>query len=266
MFVDINAYVGHWPFRKLVFNTLSGLDELAREYDITHMAVANVNGLFYKDANVANLELLRELEEYSGATKFVPFAIVNPTYPGWEKDAREMIEKGFCGFEIAPRYHKYSLAPEMLYDMYSPVHRAGAVMQLAEELGVPVRICASFENFRQRSDLDTPDNISGDELFALLSKYENVTALLTSFSLLAVVGKLGDLVKARKNIYFDTTQGGMLDRAICRLALSRVPQEQICFGSLSPFNYIETNLLRTQLSDLDGEMIKKNGAKALGLI
>ena len=60
MFVDINTYVGHWPFRNLKYNTLNGLDELAQRNGITHMVVANLHGLFYKDCNVANLELLEE--------------------------------------------------------------------------------------------------------------------------------------------------------------------------------------------------------------
>ena len=46
MFIDINTYVGHWPFRNLKYNTLEGLDKLAREYGVTHMVVANLNGFF----------------------------------------------------------------------------------------------------------------------------------------------------------------------------------------------------------------------------
>ncbi len=262
MFIDINAYVGHWPFRNLEFNTLEGLDTLAREYDITHMVVANLNGLFYKDANVANLELLEELSAYSGKTKFIPMAIVNPVYPGWERDARDMIAAGFCGFELVPLYHGYSLAPEMLYDRYSPVHRAGKVMELASELGVPVRICASFENFRGRSELDTTKNIAADDYVALISKYENVPLLATGFSMFAAGGKLSELTKSRKNIFFDTTATAMLDSKLSERAKANVPEEQMCFGSLSPFNYIETNLIRTELSGLDAEKIKGNGKKA----
>ena len=100
MFIDVNTYVGHWPYRNTKYNTLDGLDVIAQKYDITHMVVANITGFFYKDANTANLELLDELKNYKGKTTFLPMAIVNPTYPAWEKDARDMIAKGFAGFEI----------------------------------------------------------------------------------------------------------------------------------------------------------------------
>ena len=266
MLVDINTYVGHWPFRKLEFNTLSGLDTLARENGITHMIVANLNGLFYKDANDANRELLAELSEYKGETEFIPFAIVNPTYPGWERNARTMIEAGFRGFELCPRYHGYSLAPEMLYDMYAPVHRAAKVFDLAKELGVPVRICASFENFRGRSDFDTPDNITGEELYALLSKYEDVITFVTGFSPSGAGEHFGKLLKDRKNIFFDLTQLDTLPAKLSVLTTNVVPDDQICFGTLSPFNYIEPALLRMELSGYDGEKIRTNGARALGLL
>ncbi len=262
MFIDINTYVGHWPFRNLEFNTLEGLDTLAREYDITHMVVANLNGIFYKDANAANLELLGELEGYEGKTKFIPMALVNPAYPGWERDARKMIAMGFCGFELAPLYHGYSLSPEMLFDQYSPIHRAGKVMELARELGVPVRVCASFENFRGRSELDTAKSISADDYVALVSKYSDVPLLATGFSIFAAE-RLGELAKTRKNIFFDTTATALLDSNLCRNAVERVPEECICFGSLSPFNYMETNLLRIELSGLSAEKIKENGKKSI---
>lgn len=265
MFIDINAYVGHWPFRKLECNTLKGLDILACENEITHMVVANLNGLFYKDANAANLELLDELKSYRGKTKFIPIAIVNPTYPAWERDARDMIEVGFYGFELTPLYHGYSLAPEMLYDAYSPIHRAGKVMELAEELGVPVRMCASFENFRGRSELDTPKNITADDYVALISNYENVPLLATGFSMFGVKGEFSELVKSRGNIFFDTTATALLDSSFCEIVKRNVSEEQICFGSLSPFNYIETNLLRIELSGLDADKIKLNGARAFKL-
>ena len=266
MFIDISTYVGHWPFRNLRYNTLSGLDELAGRYGITHMVVANLNGLFYKDANTANLELLSELSAYSGKTTFLPMAIVNPTYPAWEKDARDMIKAGFKGFELAPVYHGYSLAPEMLYDEYSPKHRALEVMNLAEELGVPVRICAGFENFRGRSALDNYNNITGDDYFALLSKNRNVHVLATSFSAFAAGEKFKKLLETRKNTYFDTTQFETLGNNAAKSLMETIDSSQLCFGSLSPFNYMEANLLRMEFtSGFDADKMKTNAARAFGL-
>ncbi|MBQ8004114.1 MAG: hypothetical protein IJ299_03390 [Oscillospiraceae bacterium] len=263
MFIDISTYVGHWPFRNLKYNTLAGLDKLAQENSITHMVVANVNGFFYKDANTANLELLEELKSYNGKTAFLPMAIVNPAYPAWEKDARDMIKAGFAGFELAPIYHGYSLAPEMLFDEYSPKHRALDVIKLAEELDVPVRICAGFENFRGRSALDNYKNISGEDYFALLSKNENVHVFATSFSPLAAGEHFKKLLETRKNTYFDTTQFDTFNNKAAENALKIIDASQLCFGSLSPFNYMEANLLRMEFTpEFDADKMKINAKRA----
>ncbi|MBQ2841027.1 MAG: hypothetical protein IJE70_06740 [Oscillospiraceae bacterium] len=264
MFIDINTYVGHWPFRNLKYNTLEGLDKLAREYGVTHMVVANLNGFFYKDANTANLELLKELESYNGETEFLPLAIVNPAYPEWEKDARDMIAKGFAGFELAPLYHGYSLAPEMLYDEYSPKHRALEVLNLAEELDVPVRICAGFENFRGRSPFDTYENIKGDDYFALLSKNKNVHVFVTSFAPSAVSDRFAELLKDRENTYLDLTQISPIEskKALAK-TLENVTNKKLCFGSLSPFCYMAAELIKMEfVPELDTEAMKTNAARA----
>lgn len=263
MFIDISTYVGHWPFRSLSYNTLAGLDELAERYGVTHMVVANVNGLFYKDANTANLELLDELKAYKGKTVFLPMAIVNPTYPEWEKNARDMIAAGFAGFEMAPIYHGYSLAPEWLYDEYTPKHRAKWVIDLAEELDVPVRICAGFENFRGRSPFDNYNNITGEDYFALLSKNTNVHVFATSFSPLAAGEHFKKLLETRKNTYFDTTQSETFNNSAGKGIMSVITKEQLCFGSLSPFNYMEANLLRMEYTpEFDADAMKINAARA----
>lgn len=264
MFIDINTYVGHWPFRNLKYNTLTGLDELAQRYDITHMVVANLNGLFYKDCNMANLELLEELKTYKGKTKFLPMAIVNPTYIAWEKDARAMIEAGFMGFELAPIYHGYKLGMQPKYDSYFPEQVAAPVMELAKELEVPVRICASFENIRGRGRMDAFENIPGDEYHALLSKYPEVPVLCTSFSPLSAGEKFSALIRERKNIFFETNAFGECQvYGIPEKILQIADESQICFGSLSPFAYMEMGLINMEYAPAwNTEAVKANGARA----
>ena len=263
MLIDISSYIGHWPFRNLKYNTLQGLDELAQNNGITHMVVANLNGIFYKDANVANLELLEELKSYKGKTVFLPLAMVNPSYIQWEKDARQMIEAGFVGFEMAPLYHGYSLGPEVLPDSYSACHRAAEVFSLAEELDVPIRICAGFENFRGRSPLDKFENLKADDYYKVLSKNKNVHVFVTSFHPGTAGEKLGELLKVRCNTYFDTTQFETFNTIHVKRVSEILMPEQICFGSLSPFNYIESNLLKiTYTPEFDYDLISTNPARA----
>lgn len=265
MFIDISTYVGHWPFRNLENNTLEGLDKLAQDNGITHMVVANIEGFFYKDANRANISLLKQLKAYSGKTAFLPLAIVNPTYPEWERDAREMIEAGFAGFEIAPFYHFYSFGPEMLFDSYTPTHLAGQVLALAEELDVPVRVCTSIENFRARSKYENYENPNANDIYALLSGNKNAHVFVTSFHPGAMSPALSQLVKERRNTYFELTAmaPGALHSGGVSGAMQILTDEQLCYGSLAPFQYLEPTLITLEYEKaINTEAAKKAPARA----
>ena len=261
MFIDINTYVGHWPFRNLKYNTLAGLDELAQKHEITHMVVANLHGLFYKDANVANEELLEELKAYNGKTVFLPMAIVNPTYPGWEDDARAMIKAGFAGFELVPLYHGYKLKGQLQQDSYFMHFPAEPVMALAEELDVPVRVCSWFENIRGRGRMDIFEDLTGDDLYMLMKNHPNVHVICNSFNPSGAGEKFGELLKTRKNTYFDTIKVDCQCGGPERI-LNVVTMDQVCYGSLSPFNYMEASLIDMEYGIYDTEAMKTNAARA----
>lgn len=263
MFVDVNTYVGHWPFRKLTHNSLEQLDLLAREYDITHMVVANIEGFFYKDANQANLSLLSEWKRYRGATVFLPLAIVNPTYPEWERDAREMIQAGFAGLEIAPYYHFYSFGPEPVPDGYE--HPAGQVLKLAKELDVPVRVCTSIENYRARSKYERDNNPTASEIYQLLWSEPDAHVFVTGFHPGNMTQELKALVRRRKNTYFDLT--AMAYAALktdgVSEALDHIDISQLCYGSLSPLQYMEPTMITLAYEPkLDAEIVKNAPARA----
>ena len=265
MFIDTSSYIGHWPFRNLENNTLDGLDKLAQDNGITHMMVANIEGFFYKDANRANLSLLKQLKAYSGKTVFLPFAIINPTYPEWQRDAREMIDAGFMGLEIAPVYHFYSFAPEMIFDSFTPVHYAAQVLALAEELDVPVRVCTGIENYRARSPYESYQNPTSNDIRALLSANKNTHVFVTSFHPGSMDTALAELVKNRPNTYFELTAmaAGALSSDGVPNAKKLLSDQQLCYGSLSPFQYMEPTLITLEFENaINTEAAKRAPARA----
>ena len=49
MLIDINAYVGSWPYRGLRGNTLGEMINRMNNFGVDKSVVANLNGLFYVD-------------------------------------------------------------------------------------------------------------------------------------------------------------------------------------------------------------------------
>ncbi len=233
MIIDTSAYLGHWPFRKVPAASAVELDQLAQKAGISHMLVASLDALFYKDVMDGNRKLAAELADYQGQTKFIPLAVINPAYPAWQSDLKECIEQlGFAGIELAPVYHNYAVA------------QAGIpAFLLAESLGVPVRLNCEFENVRQHSHLDPARLINEDDFLALL--HAGQASLIVNSALPHLFGpELVRLIKARDNVFFDYFRIDDFATTSLPEALDLLGPEHFCLGTRSPFSYAEPQLVK----------------------
>ena len=62
MLIDINAYVGHWPFMQLKYNTCEALAHRMDRFGVDVSVISNLNGIFYKNTQSANQELYEEIK------------------------------------------------------------------------------------------------------------------------------------------------------------------------------------------------------------
>ena len=111
MWIDINAHVGHWPFKKLRYNTCAALLERMDRFGVDVSIVSNLNGIFYKNTRSANEELQTEIgSSRRFRDRLVPFAVLNPIYAGWKDDLEACVGKaGMKGVRLYPAYHDYAL-------------------------------------------------------------------------------------------------------------------------------------------------------------
>ena len=72
MLIDINANIGHWPFRQTTCNACEALLERMDEYGIDVSVVSNMNGIFYKNTQASNEELYQEINAFGTALYPLP--------------------------------------------------------------------------------------------------------------------------------------------------------------------------------------------------
>ena len=81
MLLDLNAYVGHWPFQQFRITTCEKLLAKMNEYGTDVSVVTSLHGLFYKNVQSANEELLEEIwgvdEELGVTTRTVDTHVSN---------------------------------------------------------------------------------------------------------------------------------------------------------------------------------------------
>lgn len=146
MLIDINAYVGHWPFQQLKYNTCQALLERMNKFGVDVSVISNLNGIFYKNTQSANEELYDEIRSNRRfAGRLIQFAVINPIYAGWREDLETSVKKfGVKGVRMYPKYHDYGITdPESI-----------ELVKRVRDHGLPVAFNFRMVDSRQRSWMD----------------------------------------------------------------------------------------------------------------
>ncbi|MCU4751198.1 amidohydrolase family protein [Halobacteria archaeon AArc-curdl1] len=136
--VDVNAYVGRWPFHPFDASS-EGLLEVMDRKGVDKAIVSSLGSVFYRDPQHGNRELVRDIDGHED--RLLPFTTINPTFPGWEDDLRHCVEEwGMHGVRLLPAYHDYEInAPE-----------AKDLLRACADLEVPAMLVAALEDQRGR--------------------------------------------------------------------------------------------------------------------
>jgi Predicted metal-dependent hydrolase of the TIM-barrel fold len=251
--IDTDAYLGHFPFRKMFCNTAEELANIAQDNGIDKICVSSLEAVFYRNAMDGNLALIKEVEDFSksnsSSVTFLPFAIINPHYTGFEKDIQTCRELGFYGIELCPLYHDYVLGDEKSQEAAS----------LAAKHHLPIRIRAGFEDDRQRHFLDVPTDVPCQSVIDLITAKGEATYILTGFYPLMFFQKGSDLLNY-KNVFFSTWKDDIypsINDSFLNI-IQTIPISQIVLGTNAPFAYMEPQFLRLHNCKELSEMGKKS--------
>ena len=161
--IDALVFQGHWPWHRVPGEDLATIQNNLRRAGCSQAVVASLNSAFYRDAMDGNLDLMDALREVEPGF-FLPAAVINPAYPGWERSARDCHEAGFIALVLYPQYHRYDASlPELT-----------ALLTLAAEWGWPVYLPARLSDRRGTAWMDFPDVLSHDQIISFLSLRHDV--------------------------------------------------------------------------------------------
>lgn len=227
---DINTATGHWPFRRIPGQSIPELHEYLRGFGISGAAVVNTDGLFYMDAQDANLELAEAVRPYPDF--FTGVASINPAYAAAERDLEFCVGKlGFRALRLTPLYHHY------------PLEQASGVIRLAGELGVPVVVPNEIVNFRQKHWMEPPAPLGLEAVIGLCREFPGVNFIFTE-------GAAPPDGEYPPNLYFELSRyrssyGGALTALVRNVGADRV-----LFGTGAPFKAADPALLKLHHCDI----------------
>lgn len=235
MLIDSNAYLGHWPFRQLQYNTPESLLERMKTFGTDLSIVSNLNGVFYKNTQHANDELWEWLNsKRSYRNNFIPFAVINPTYGGWRDDLNICITRYGCkGVRLYPQHHRYDITNPFCIEL----------LKQCRDKGLPVAFSLRMVDTRTSSWLDIEKEWSLQEIVPLIRAVPDAKYLIVNLANSTNLSEEGASLFKKADILMDTS-----GRAITNWddLFKRFGADKFCFGTQSPILDYFTGLLRIE--------------------
>ncbi|MGC1244446.1 MAG: amidohydrolase [Chryseosolibacter sp.] len=261
MLVDINAYIGHWPFLQLQYNHCRGLVDRMDRFGVDVSVVSNLNGIFYKNTQPANRELHDELKSSTKfRDRFIPFAVINPIYGGWRDDLETCVDKlGMKGVRLYPKYHDYTLDDPACIELVKRVR----------DRGLPVALSLRMVDNRQRSWMDIEKEWALKDVMPIVKEVPDAKFLILNVANSTSLSPEETSLVQKSGVLMDTS-----GRSLTNLAdlLGRYGKDKFAFGTHAPILDYLTGLLRIESmrdSEADGktkELLRSGNAKRfLGL-
>ncbi len=168
MIIDINAWLGSFPFRALRDNTPETLLARLDRSGIQMAAVSFIEALFHRHPQPANERLMRDIEPHHN--RLIPLATINPLSPHWEHDLDACLSMGMKGVRMYPPYQGFAAnGPE-----------AQRVARKCAERDVALFVPNRLEDSRQRHWMDAGKEIGLNQIADLVAAVPKATLVVTN--------------------------------------------------------------------------------------
>jgi predicted TIM-barrel fold metal-dependent hydrolase len=261
MLLDINAYVGHWPFMQLKYSTCETLLERMNQFGINVSVISNLDGIFFKNTQSANEALYDEINsDKHFHDRFIPFAVINPIYAGWKDDLDICTDKfRFKGIRLYPLYHDYELTDPSCIEL----------VKSARDRNLVVAFTLRIVDSRPRSWMDIQKEWALKDIIPILKAVSDARYLVLNVANSTELSDEETALIKNSDIVLDTS-----GRAISNLGelLKKFGKDKFAFGTHSPILDYLTGQLRieslrdTEADEKTKELLRSvNAKRILGL-
>ena len=258
MLIDINANIGHWPFRQTNCNTCEALVERMDKFGVDVSVVSNMNGIFYKDTQASNEELHEKIiSDRRFRDRLIPFAVINPIYAGWKNDLDICSTKmGVKGIRLYPLYHDYELTDPSSIEL----------VKIARDRGLIVAFTLRMVDSRPRSWMDINTEWSLEDIIPIIKEVPDAKYLVLNICNGIKLNDEDTELFKNSDIVFDTS-----GRNIYNLSelLNKFGKDLFAFGTHTPILDYLTGLLRieslraNEADEATKELLRSGNAKRI---
>lgn len=241
MRLDVNAFLGHYPYRQVSGGSPSGLLEAMDRTGIARAWISNLAAVFWKDPAAGNDVLYRCARE---EPRFTPVPAVHPGLPDWKSRLDEAVSRRAPAVRADPGF--YGLDP------------AGVEMRTLSgacaDAGLPLVMAVRLEDGRQRHPNDRSAELDAAAIRALLRSHPAARLIVTHADREIVEQvHFGSTPEEAGRILWDLSWLWGPPEDHLALLLETVGTERFAFGTGMPLRIPEASVAKLDLLDLPAE-------------
>lgn len=245
MRVDVNAFLGHYPYRRAPGGSPEALLQAMDRTGIDQAWISNLSAIFWKAPTEGNPMLYDWAER---ERRFRPVPAVHPGVPGWEAVVRDAVDRRAPCVRADPAF--YGIAP------------AGSEMRsltaACGEAGVPLLMAVRLEDGRQRHPTDRAAELDPATIRALIRSDPRVRLIITHADREGIEQvHFGSTPEEAARILWDISWIWGPPEDHLELLLGTVGIERFTFGTGMPLRIPENGVAKLDLLNLSQDDRKR---------
>ena len=238
MRIDVNAFVGAYPWRKVPGTSPDALLTALDRSAIDEAWISHLPGLFWRDPTEGNAWLY---ETARAQKRFKPVPVVHPGLAGWEDVVANAVNAGAPAVRCDPLY--LGLDPA-----------GGAMRVCAAACGaarLPLLLAVRLEDGRQRHPNDGVPELPAAAVRALLRSDQDVRLIVTHADRAFIEEvHFGSTPEESRRVWWDICWiWGPPEDHLATL-LTTIGHERFVFGTGQPLRIPETSVAKLDLLEL----------------
>jgi uncharacterized protein len=251
MVIDINAFIGRWPYWPVPATSSEEAAALLAHWGIDRACICSTRSLFvnWEDGNTETESAALQYPE-----QFHSFACLGPLELSHRQclerhDLSTYRERGFRGVRLYPQHHSYHPLVEPFIDN---------ICEQASAISLPVLL-----SFRTIMNWGLPvQELS--QLSALVERHPRVLWIISGVNYLQEIRAAAALLRKYHNVHLETSC--VMGYEAIRKLVEECGCERILFGSAAPIQHGRANLekvLHAHITDPEKEAILYQNARRL---
>lgn len=255
MRIDVNAWVGGYPWRKVPGTAPAAVLEAMDRAHITRAWLSHLPSVFWRDPMEGNDWLLETCE---CEPRFRAVAAIQPALPDWESDVRAASQRGAAALRVDPMFHDIDPAGTPIKELVAA----------SAEISLPVMLAVRLEDGRQRHPLDSAAELPPSAIRKLIRSHPAARLVVTHAdrSFIEEV-HFGSTADEAARIWWDISWTWGPPEDHLEHLIGAMGAERFLFGSGQPLRLPETPAARMELLDIEPDQraaIEHGNAEGLG--